>query len=46
MWSLAGVEAHATSGAGGLTLTLSDNTTVTFANLTSVTQINGKIGYF
>ena len=30
----------------GLTLTLSDNTTVTFSNLTSVTQLYGKIGYF
>ena len=35
-----------TSGGTGLTLTLSDNTTVTFSNLTSVTQLNGKIGYF
>ena len=43
--------AHATgpaiSGSGtGLTLTLSDNTTVTFTNLTSVTTLYGKIGYF
>jgi hypothetical protein len=30
----------------GLTLTLSDNTTVTFSNLTSVTQLYGHIGYF
>jgi fibronectin-binding autotransporter adhesin len=37
----------AISGSGtGLTLTLSDNTTVTFSNLTSVTQLAGKIGYF
>ncbi len=43
--------AHATgpaiSGSGpGLTLTLSDNTTVTFTNLTSVSPLFGKIGYF
>lgn len=48
---LSNVLANATgpgvSGTGsGITLTLSDNTTVTFTNLTSVSTLNGKIGYF
>jgi len=49
--SAASLLAHATgpgaNGTGaGLTLTLSDNTTVTFTNLTSETPLFGRIGYF
>ncbi len=35
----------ATVGAGGVTLTLSDGTTVTFSNLTSTSALSGKIQY-
>jgi Ca2+-binding RTX toxin-like protein len=35
----------ATVGAGGVTLTLSDGTSVTFSNLTSPSQLSGKIQY-
>jgi Ca2+-binding RTX toxin-like protein len=35
----------ATAGSGGLTLTLSDGTNVTFSNLTSSSSLTGKIQY-
>jgi len=35
-----------TPGAQGVTLTLSDHTTITFSNLTSVTNLVNDIGYF
>ena len=43
---IANASGPALSGGTGLTLTLSDSTTVTFSNLTSLTQLQGKIGYF
>ena len=43
--SAAALQQGATTGAGGLTLTLNDGTTVTFSNLTDQTQLNGKIQY-
>ncbi len=44
---LANATGPAVSSSGaGLTLTLSDQTTVTFSNVTSLTQLSGKIGYF
>jgi hypothetical protein len=36
---------NATVGAGGVTLTLSDGTSVTFSNLTSTAALAGKIQY-
>ena len=36
-------EARATAEATGVTLTLSDQTKITFSNLTSVTPLNGHI---
>jgi Ca2+-binding RTX toxin-like protein len=43
--SASALQQAATVGAGGLTLTLSDGTTVTFSNMTDPTQLNGKIQY-
>jgi len=43
--SAAALLQSATVGAGGVTLTLSDNTTVTFSNLTSTATLAGKIQY-
>jgi hypothetical protein len=43
--SAAALQQAATVGAGGLTLTLSDGTAVTFSNLTSASQLDGKIQY-
>jgi hypothetical protein len=43
--SAVSLQQAATVGAGGLTLTLSDGTAVTFSNLTSASQLNGKIQY-
>jgi len=43
--SAASVLAGATSGANGVTLTLSDNTKITFTNLTDTSTLNGKINY-
>ena len=43
--SAAALQQNATVGAGGLTLTLNDGTTVTFSNLTDQAQLNGKILY-
>jgi Ca2+-binding RTX toxin-like protein len=43
--SAAALQAAATVGTGGVTLTLSDGTSVTFSNLTSASQLNGKIQY-
>jgi Ca2+-binding RTX toxin-like protein len=39
------LQATSSVGAGGLTLTLSDGTSVTFSNLTSASSLNGKIQY-
>jgi hypothetical protein len=43
--SASALQAAATVGTGGVTLTLSDGTSVTFSNLTSASQLNGKIQY-
>ena len=43
--SAAALQQAATVGSGGVTLTLSDGTSVTFSNLTSVSALNGKIQY-
>jgi hypothetical protein len=43
--SAAALQNAATVGSGGVTLSLSDGTTVTFSNLTSASQLNGKIQY-
>lgn len=43
--SASSLQANATVNASGVTLNLSDGTTVTFTNLTSQAQLNGKILY-
>ena len=43
--SAAALQSAASVGAGGLTLTLSDNTTITFSNLTNAQSLDGKIQY-
>jgi hypothetical protein len=43
--SAAELQSNATVGADGLTLHLSDGTTVSFSNLTDPSQLNGKIQY-
>lgn len=43
--SAAGLQNVAIVGGGGLTLTLSDSTTITFSNLTNAQSLNGKIQY-
>ena len=43
--SASALQNAAVVGAGGLTLTLSDNTTITFSNLTSAQSLDGKIQY-
>ena len=43
--SAAALLQNATVGAGGVTLTLSDGTSVTFSNLTSTASLVGKIQY-
>jgi Ca2+-binding RTX toxin-like protein len=43
--SAANLLGAASVGAGGVTLTLSDNTTITFSNLTSTSSLTGKIQY-
>ena len=41
------LENHASGNAQtGFTVTLSDNTTVTFTNLQAIKDLDGKIGYF
>jgi hypothetical protein len=43
--SASALQAGASIGAGGLTLTLSDGTTITFSNMTNQTALNGRIQY-
>jgi len=43
--SAGALQAAATTGPGGRTLTLSDGTTITFSNLTSPTELNGRLQY-
>ena len=43
--SAGSLQANASVGADGVKLTLSDSTTITFSNLTSVAQLNGAIQY-
>jgi Ca2+-binding RTX toxin-like protein len=43
--SAAALQNAAIVGAGGLTLTLSDNTTITFTNLTNAQSLDGRIQY-
>ena len=43
--SAQGLLDNATIGANGVTLTLSDNTTITFTNLTNTTELQGHILY-
>jgi Ca2+-binding RTX toxin-like protein len=43
--SAAELQRAATVGPGGLTLTLSDGTTITFSNLTDRSALNGRIHY-
>jgi Ca2+-binding RTX toxin-like protein len=43
--SAAALQAASSVGSGGLTLTLSDGTTITFSNLTSQTTLNGRMQY-
>jgi Ca2+-binding RTX toxin-like protein len=43
--SASALQSAATLGAAGVTLNLSDGTTVTFSNMTDPSQLNGKIQY-
>ena len=41
--SAGALQAAAAAGAGGLTVTLNDGTTITFSNLTSQTALHGRM---
>ena len=43
--SAGALQSAASVGSGGLSLTLSDSTTITFSNLTDRTVLNGRIQY-